>query len=44
MVSLMLQNGKVHFQVEPSALERAHIQYDASFFAMASGETNGSAK
>jgi TonB family protein len=41
MVNLMVQDGKVRFQVNTSALERAHIQYDTSFFAMASGETNG---
>jgi TonB family protein len=41
MVNLVMRDGKVRFQVNSSALERAHIQYDTSFFAMASGETNG---
>jgi TonB family protein len=41
MVNLLLQDGKVRFQVNTSALERAHLQYDTSFFAMASTGTGG---
>jgi TonB family protein len=41
MVNLVLQDGKIRFQVNTSALERAHIQYDTSFFAMASTGTVG---
>lgn len=41
MVNLIVQDGKVRFQVNSSALERADIQYDASFFAMASTGSGG---
>ena len=35
MINLLLKNGKVRFEVNSLALERAHIRFDSSFLSMA---------
>jgi len=40
MINLSLVDGKVRFQVNRAALDRAHIRYESSFLAMASAETS----
>lgn len=39
MINLVLKDGKVRFQVNSIALDRANIRFDASFLSMAYGDT-----
>lgn len=40
MINLSLVDGKVRYQVNSEALERAHIRYESSFLAMGAADAN----